>query len=447
MPGCGQLTGLRCWLTVSCVCWLALGCVDQATRSDLSVAERREDLAYLATVFADREQSFTTQSRAVFEARLAALESSVASMSHDAFIAGIQWAVAAADNGHTETLSHEHQRLRLPVALEWFADGLYVIAARPGYEALLGARVEFIEAASPEELLATLDSYAPGTDEHVRIISGYFLERPELLAAIGQAGNADRLNFTFALPDGTDLERTLPGQFGESTANADDARRILDDIDPLPLYLRDPGQSALWMWLPELDAIYVRINQNHDKALPEKLEEVLTVIRDTTPRNVIVDLRLNGGGNYELTAPFAETLPGLIPDDGRLVLVVGNRTFSAGIVTAAILKSRGGRRVSVVGERIGDELQFWSEGDFLALPNSGLRIHYSDGYHDWANGFDPQDPRNHTNPRIAAVNQRHSAAAGNLDPDISVSLTFGDYAVGRDPVMAKLPSLLGVTAP
>jgi hypothetical protein len=101
---------------------------------------------------------------------------------------------------------------------------------------------------------------------------------------------------------------------------------------------------------------YVRINQNYDKALPEKL-------------------------------------------------------------TAAILKSGAGRRAIIVGEKIGDDLQFWSEGGFLVLPNSGLRIHYSDGYHDWEMSFDGEDPRRLANPRMAAVNQRYSAAAGSLDPD------------------------------
>ena len=355
--------------------------------------------------------------------------------------------MAAADNGHTEALVQEHQRLRIPVDLEWFADGLYAIAARPGYQELLGARVESIEGSSPQAMLAILDAYAPGTDEHARVISGYFLERPELLAAIEAAAEEDRLIITFTLPDGESLTRSLAGQAGPSTALADDALRVLDDVEPMPLYLRDPGQSAFISWLPELDAVYVRINRNYDKALPDRLEEVLTKIKEQKPRNAIVDLRLNGGGNYELTAAFAEALPDLLPDDGRLVLIVGHRTFSAAIVTAAILKVRAAGRAMVVGENMGDDLQFWSEGGFLVLPNSGLRIHYSDGYHDWRNGFDLEDPRYRANPRIAAVNKRYSVAAGNLDPAESIPLTFSDYAAGRDPVMEEIRSLLNTTAP
>lgn len=426
------------------VCSALLGCAGPSPRSDLSEKERRDDLRYVATVFAERERSFTPETRAIFEQRISQIQSRADSLSHDEFVVGIQWAVAAADNGHTEVLSHEHQRLQLPVDLEWFADGLYVIATRPGHDALMGARVESIAGVSPEEMLAKLDPYTPGTDVRARFISGHFLERPELLAAIGASSDPNGLIFEFLMADGTHTTRTLRGKPGESAARAQDSRRLLDDIDPLPLYLREPGRSVLTAWLPELDAVYVRINRNDDNALPGLLDEVLSNIEARKPRHGIVDLRLNGGGNYVLTAPFAEALPGLLSEPGRLVIIVGQRTFSAAINTAAILKARAGGRAIVVGETPGDDLQYWAEGGFLVLPNSRLRIHYSDGYHDWRNGFDQLDPRNRTNHRIAAVNKRYSAAAGDLDLVETIPLRFADYAAGRDPVMARLPSLLDV---
>jgi len=349
------------------------------------------------------------------------------------------------DNGHTEALTHEHQRLRLPVDLHWFEDGLHVIAAWPGYEDLLAARVVAIEGEPPEALLTVLQDYSPGTDEHARILSGYFLERPELLAGIGRAAAPDALTIAFAPPSGPSLTLTLPAVAGESTSRAGDALHLLDGVDPLPLYLREPEKAAYLEWLPEIDAVYLRINRNDDQGLPSDLDRFLSAIEERTPRNAIVDLRLNGGGNYRLTAPFAEALPDRIPNKGRVVLIIGNETFSAGIVTAAILKARAGPRALVVGDRAGDDLQYWSEGDFLALPNSGLRIHYSDGYHDWRNGYQTDDPRYRTNPRIAELNRRFSVAAGSLDPDVRVPLRFADYAAGRDPAMAKVYSILGDT--
>ncbi len=433
-----------------CLMGLALGCALSAcTRGDTpggpSLAERQADLAFLAEEFAEREQSFTPQTRALFDARIAEIDGRLESLSDDEFLAAVQWAVAAADNGHTETLTHEKQRLRLPLDLHWFADGLFVVAVRPGNEASLGARVLAIDGKTPDDLLAALDPYSPGTDEHARVLSGYFLERPQLLAAIGSAAEADALTLTLELPGGEVVTQRFQARVGESTAKAADALPLLGPDTPLPLYLREPDEAAFVAWLPESDAVYIRINRNDDEALPRRLEAIAREVERRAPRNVIVDLRLNGGGNYELTAPFAEAMAGRVPPDGKLFLILGNRTFSAGLINAAILKAGAGGNAVIVGERVGDDLTFWSEGGFLALPNSGLRIHYSDGYHDWRDGFDAADPRYRSNPRIATVNERYSAAAASLEPDIPVGLTFTDYAAGRDPGMAAVRSALAAS--
>lgn len=418
------------------------GCAGRTIRTDLSPAEKRRDLEYLAAEFVQRERSLTPETLALFDERVATIMAGVDSLSHDQFLIGIQWAVAAAGNGHTEALTHEHQRLRLPLDLHWFADGLYVIAARPGFEGLLSARVTRIEGSSPLELLEVLSAYTPGTEEHARVLSGYYLERPQLLAGIGRAKAADALDITFELVDGQVTTRRISGAARPSAARAADARRLLQNIDPLPLYLREPEKAVFLAWLPGMEAAYLRINRNDDKHLPRDLSDVLGEIDQRKPRHLIVDLRLNGGGNYDLTADFARALPGRIAEDGRLFIVVGHETFSAGIVTAAILKSRSDGRSVIVGERVGDSLTWWSEAERLVLPNSGLAIHCTDGFHDWKDGFRADDPRYRFNPRQAAMNRRYSAAAGSLEPDHSAALTFGDYAAGRDPAIEAIKAIV-----
>lgn len=91
--------GLRTSLFVLSVCVAVSGCASQNIKADLTERERRADLDYLATVFADREQSFTLTTRALFEERLASVEAHVSSMTHDEFLMGIQWVVAAATTG------------------------------------------------------------------------------------------------------------------------------------------------------------------------------------------------------------------------------------------------------------------------------------------------------------------------------------------------------------
>ena len=66
---------------------------------------------------------------------------------------------------------------------------------------------------------------------------------------------SDRVDVRFTLPAGTSITRPLPGRETKSTARADDALRVLDGIDPLPLYLRDADESAFIARLPERDAV------------------------------------------------------------------------------------------------------------------------------------------------------------------------------------------------
>lgn len=115
-------------------------------------------------------------------------------------------------------------------------------------------RVESIEGHSCLQLLNALDSYAPGTPEHARIICGYFLQRPELLAAAGLASDSQPLHITFAMADGSKRSRWLPGEPGPGTARAGEGLHVIDDIDPqLSLSLtfadfaagRDPVMSKI----------------------------------------------------------------------------------------------------------------------------------------------------------------------------------------------------------
>lgn len=439
----GRRAGLSCLGATMFGLFVLSGCAGHTIGTGLTAAEMRSDLEYLGATFPERERSFTTATLALFRERLAALSARADTLSQNQFVMGLQWAVAAADNGHTEALVHEHQRLRLPLDLRWFADGLYVVAARPGYEDLLGAGVLAIEGRTPGDLLTLLNEYVGGTPEHVRVISNLFLERPELLHGIGVAAKVDATSLTLVLPNGQNTTRRVPGIPGEGTARAADALHALDGLEALPLYLREPDQTTYLQWMPPLDAAYIRISRNHGDGLRQGLARILDEVERLRPRHFIVDLRLNRGGNYELTADFARALPKLIPPNGRLLLVTGHETFSAAIVSAAILKSGAGERTTIVGERVGDDLQWWSEAEALVLPNSALRVHYTDGFHDWRNGYLEDDPRYRFNRRQAAMNQRYSAAAGSLEPDVRVPLTFADYVAGRDPVMAAIESLLG----
>jgi hypothetical protein len=92
----------------------------------------------------------------------------------------------------------------------------------------------------------------------------------------------------------------------------------------------------------------------------------------------------------------------------------------------------GGR---LVGEEMGDAAAFHAEGGTEVLPQSGLSIRYSDGWHDWAEG--KADPVL-TPPEIA----REIVPAGSLAPDIVAAPTGADLAAGHDTTLAAALAMI-----
>jgi hypothetical protein len=421
---------------------LLAACAAPDPEMDLSERAYREDLAVLAERFPRQERSLTGITRGRFERRVAELRTRTASMTPEAFIMGVQWAVAAADNAHTKALVEQLLPLRLPIELRWFAEGLYVVATKPVDETLLGARVVEIEGRPTDAVLLQIAPYFGGTKEYLRVVSLGALVRPELLYGVGLAERQEATRMTFRYQDGAEAARELHGQDLRDDTAGMAAVRLVDRLEERPLYLRHPKEAALLEWLSEKEIAYVRLNTNRAEGLREDLAGIRVKIEQQGPKHAIVDLRLNGGGNMLLTADFAEALPGLLPPEGRLVIITANQTFSAGIVTAAILKAGAGERARLVGEEVGDRLKWWSEDKVIRLPNSGLKVLVNDGFHDWQKGFRSDDPRYRFNPHQAALNERYSAAAGNLAPDAVVVPRFSDYAAGEDPVLETAMEML-----
>src|SRR5258706_2614746 len=111
------------------------------------------------------------------------------------------------------------------------------------------------------------------------------------------------------------------------------------------------------------------------------------VILQWKPRTVVLDLRSNSGGDFTKSVQFCEALPRVLPK-AKIFVLVGPGTFSAALVTAALLKANGRDRVVLVGETMGDRPQFWAEGAQLELPNSHISVSFATAYEDWSNGCD-----------------------------------------------------------
>jgi hypothetical protein len=205
----------------------------------------------------------------------------------------------------------------------------------------------------------------------------------------------------------------------------------------LPLYLQDGDSFNRAVALPELDAVYLELKSNEAdeeaRLFEDRAEPVLGSAHAT---NIVVDLRFNYGGDMRTTASFLQDLPSHIPANGRIFVIVGRYTFSAGMASAAILLNAAGERATLVGEDVGDRLRFFSEGESVCAPNSGYCMRYTTGLFDMATGCTGQ-------PRCHGENRRFNLVVGSLRPTLYAPTTWADYLAGRDPAMDAIRSALG----
>lgn len=362
-------------------------------------------------------------------------------------------ALAFFDNAHSTLI--DLRLKRVPLRLHWFSDGLYVVKAAPGLEPLLGAKVVGLEGRDPEELLRLLQPYVPGVEGWRRYRSEALFTAPATLRALGASSDESTLLVDYekpgqaraslavvvqANPPPGDTFREFRHLFpGDESFETKGWLRAGDGAAAKPLYLRDLPNPFARAWLPELKAEYIRLdgsNSTPQVDLPSFLDAAVDEAGANGAKNAIVDLRFDWGGNYLLARRFAPRLASAIPADGRIFVITGPNTFSAGLILAARIKHFAGPRVVVVGEPAGDRLEFWAEGLDVELPPNEPELYISTAKHDLAHGCRWLDRD------CFVLDKFFPAAAGNLDVAIPARNAFADYMAGRDAALERIATAI-----
>jgi len=137
-------------------------------------------------------------------------------------------------------------------------------------------------------------------------------------------------------------------------------------------------------------------------------------------------MRFNTGGNLDVAKLFMERLAALATERKTKVYVItGRATFSSGIYPAMQLRQFA--NAILVGEPVGDELDFWAEGGNAVAPNSKLSLHYADRFHSYS-------PVERPELKQYLVTDSNLSIT-NAAPDILVRMSARDYFAGRDPAL------------
>jgi len=327
----------------------------------------------------------------------------------------------------------------------WFGDNWVIARADSANRDLVGALVLRVEHKSSAEVFRKARDLFGGTDPYRHWNTEPLLENAGVLHALGLAAKPDRVTFDILLGNGHHVTRALRFVRKSELPSGQAPQRVWSPApwpgeiehgwaavnpEPTPLYLQQGERNFRVIPLPELDSVYLQMRTHFDApeetmaGFQQQADEAITRFH---PGNLIVDLRFDSGGDIDLTREWQRTLPTRIP--GRIYVVVGPYTFSAGIVAAAALKHDARDRARVVGEDVGDRLSWWSEGNDVCAPNSKYCLHRTTGLWDLVHGCAG---------RPECYGDKYDARVESLKPDLYAPLTARTFVAGRDPAMEAI---------
>jgi Peptidase family S41 len=179
-----------------------------------------------------------------------------------------------------------------------------------------------------------------------------------------------------------------------------------------PLYLRLQGKPYGITPLQRGRAVYVAYNQTtYAGLIPRRL---LRLAANPKVRRVVVDLRLNGGGdNTSYGSLLAALRSRVVNRPGKLIVLTSRVTFSAAGNFAADIDHS--TRARFVGEATGGSPNNYGDALEVELPSLGVSVFVSTSFVE----LFPGDAR------------------VTVEPDLPVPLTAAAFFSGRDPVLAR----------
>ncbi|NHF59948.1 tetratricopeptide repeat protein [Flavobacteriaceae bacterium TP-CH-4] len=406
--------------------------------------EWQKDLRFLQQTVHDDYPFLFKKTRATeFDAAIDKFYAALPQMQDHEIVVGFAKIIALFKYGHTrmsfsETGIPYH---RLPLEVYLFPDGLYITGAHNDYASLVGSKITAIEGKSTEEVLEAIYPVAPVENEQFFKAYGLgYVLIPEVLHAQGVTTSLKQ-GIDLSLEKGGEAMNTmvtaskggeeLPLQYGEVKPGSDWVS--VRDVSNSPLYLKDLDKIYYFEYLPDQKAVYVRHSQIQDEPserIPAFYERLFEFIENKEVEKLILDVRLNGGGNNYKNKPI---VTGIIEHPeinrpGKLFVIIGRRTFSA--CQNLVNELDNYTEAIFVGEPTGENINFYGDNRRVVLPNSKLPVYLSFA---WWQDKPQWENADYTSPHLPVV-PTFAEYSGNKDPALDAILNLKGEVFIRDPM-------------
>jgi tetratricopeptide (TPR) repeat protein len=424
-------------------CFLLFSISGLTAQSSFTAQEWQEDLRFLQkTIHKDYSFLFKKVTKEDFDAAVEDFYVEIPQLEAHEILVGFSKLVASFEYGHTvfgywEGIIPYHQ---LPVVLYHYDDGIFLQGVQKDYEEALGTKLLAIEGMPIEKVLELMRPVVPAENEQfVKAYGIHYLTFPEFLHAQGVLKTLKN-NIVLTLEkEGKQFEQQImavpaerfPRRYGMVIPGEDwlESR----DLSETPLYLKHLDKIYYYEYLPEQKTVYVRQSQIQDdslQAIPEFYDEVFDFVDKNEVEKLILDVRLNGGGNNYKNKPIVTGVIGSekINHTGKFMVILGRRTFSA--CQNLVNELHTYTNAVFFGEPTGENINFYGDNRPVTLPNTKINALLSFAWWQdkpqWENG-----------PWLApqiATGMTFEQYRTNQDPALDAALSFSDESFIADPI-------------
>lgn len=405
-------------------------------QNHLTTSQWQEDLKFLQeTVHQDYPFLFKKTTAKEFDAAVEQLNSEIPKLQDHEIVVGIARIVSMFKYGHTDISFRQDPFTfsQLPFNLYHYSDGVYIQGTHKDYQNALGAKVIAMESTPIAKALELIYPVVPVENEqYFKAFGLNYLKFPEVLHAqkitstlkssieltLEKDGKTFKQVFK-ALPKGERVPVTysLVKQEGDWL----EAR----NQNETPYYLKNLDKIYYYEYLADEKTVYVRHSQIQDdpsEAIPAFYKRVFDFIENNDVEKMVIDVRLNGGGNNYKNKPI---ITGIIQSEkinkvGKLFVIIGRRTFSA--CQNLVNEMSNYTNAIFIGEPTAENINFYGDNRTVTLPNSKIPTYLSFAW--W------QDKPQWEN-------------AEWLAPHTAVDMSFEQYKTNQDPVLETALSYSG----
>jgi hypothetical protein len=350
---------------------------DNQIMSATMAKDWREDIDYLQQQLEKRHINlYHRVSKEAFTRDLDQLKQQLPELTPSSVPLALMRVVKKIGDGHTQFAYWGQTHHHFPLKLHVFDENLYLVAVTPTYKHLLGMRLDSINQHPVDDvihqLIPILQSVENPYSEMQRLAETITVA--EVLQGLNIIPTYKEAEFGFIDEKGTRHNLRF------KSLDSDNSIKLAELIVKLPSgFVRNKASlSGVELYLNNVQqTAMIRFDNYPHTGMTAFSEKLCGVFSDKNIRNVIIDLRRNGGGDFfvGLNLAWGLVLCDELDWNNGMYVLTSRATFSAAMSNA--VQYRQILNAKLVGEPTGANPVGYQDAGTFTLPNSGWVVMYS----------------------------------------------------------------------